>query len=1042
MERKIRGYRRGVFSYERPEILIYQNNELVDTISFRVQTGEEYHGTFQIGNELKTEIRGWIEQDEKSEGIRVDGGMFSGEVCWIHFAFLADENYRLGTHKAVLRIVSDCGVRKVPVQFKVVKPFIVIDDKEVNDWKEFAKIAKSDPMTAISVFANEEFVRVFLYDHPEWVPLYRSLMKSANTAQAMEEFLVAAGLKEQLRYEVDFGHYQYEAAETGEAVFEDEIKLRKTGSGTGEIRVSCEGKFLGTVQDRIRAEHFFQKDYAVRFRVSPEECGPGLHLGAVCLELPTRSVRVPVSFHRENSQKVKDARKMRKGYLKAEQCYLDFRRNKISRDEYVNQMLAALAGINQIREEETADLIETYVYLSADRAAFAENLLQVLERKSALLEKFQPIHYCGVRFLRALADKQPEVTEKACDYIRDMYENRYEHPILLWFLLQLDEELQKDAERKLKEIRRMFRAGSASPLLILEAAQIYNANPYMLNKPDEFEMFVAGWSLKHGMLQKEAAMQYCYLVGRSKNPDAAMFDHLVKIYRMYGEREILEILCSVLLATRRSGPKVFGYYALGVEADLKLNGLYEAYIDSVPQDLKGPYHSSIYTYFRYDNRLSARKKAMLYANIVANRNMIPEVEAQYRNVISIFTKEMFDKRAMNEFMPVLYERLYEQNTGSRRMSAGLVKLSRKVLVTCRVPKMRSIIVCRPAGEEAIALLGGKAWVTLEEPMDAQRQLLCEDGDGNRYCMRSCCTVERPFVMPDEVQMESVVTEQLNFQLPRTVKTTKVEQSVEEEIQTALFTEEGIDRILPDFLKYAQGKLTQRVDKRLVKSFFCYYSFRYLYYNNGGNDELFGMLFQEAQEEDMEIGRMALLKWMSRRAALKDEEKKLAEAWIRDFYGQGIVLPFFKDLGRTVDLPFGIRQRYYVEYHANPKKRVTIHYATGSLGSMEEERMPHMYKGIFVKEFILFQDEELFYYITEEGEEEASDPDRVAEDKLWRIEPGTYEGEDRISLYGLLNLLTYEKALGETDPSAAEQMKSLVTDYAAMRQVLKEKFKAL
>ena len=205
-----------------------------------------------------------------------------------------------------------------------------------------------------------------------------------------------------------------------------------------------------------------------------------------------------------------------------------------------------------------------------------------------------------------------------------------------------------------------------------------------------------------------------------------------------------------------------------------------------------------------------------------------------------------------------------------------------------------------------------------------------------------------------------------------------------------------------------------------------------------------MLLEEVKREDIEIGRMALLKWMSRRTNLKDEEKELATVWVKDFFSQGIVLPFFKDLGGQIDLPFGIRQRYYVEYHANPKKRVKIHYAMGNLGEMQEEWMPHAYKGIFVKEFILFQDEELFYYITEDGEEVSAHPERVAEDKLWRLAPENYEGEDRISLFGLLNLLTYEKAQAgeENDPVYREQIRSLVTEYAAMRQVLKEKFKAL
>ncbi len=444
-------------------------------------------------------------------------------------------------------------------------------------------------------------------------------------------------------------------------------------------------------------------------------------------------------------------------------------------------------------------------------------------------------------------------------------------------------------------------------------------------------------------------------------------------------------------------------------------------MNAMPAGMTTPYDTAIYTYFRYDCKLSDGKKACLYRNIYENQEYLPEVFEQYRQTMMAFTKTQFEKKNMSENLAPLYLWLYQENKGNRRILGRLQKMALQVKLTTSYSRMRQVVVLEESGEQAIPLSAGPAWFAMPE----DGQILLQDEEGFRYADPSYYMLWRPLALPRETD-EAAPMEQIKLDLPKSVKPPKRELTVEEQITRALFTEEGIDRILPEFLSYAK----EGGNARLVQSFLCYYSFRYLYQNNGGNDALFALLYERVLYEDMEIGRMALLKWMSRKSTLTEDEKKAAALWLDEFASKGIILPFFRDLGRHIPLPSRIQQRYYVEYHADPQKRITIHYAIGKMGEMTEELMPHCYKGIFVKEFLLFADEELYYYVTEEGALQT-------EPKLWHLSPDPYEGEDTISLQGLLNLLVYTREQGDL-----AQVKALVEDYSAMRQVLRENFKPL
>lgn len=175
----------------------------------------------------------------------------------------------------------------------------------------------------------------------------------------------------------------------------------------------------------------------------------------------------------------------------------------------------------------------------------------------------------------------------------------------------------------------------------------------------------------------------------------------------------------------------------------------------------------------------------------------------------------------------------------------------------------------------------------------------------------------------------------------------------------------------------------------------------------------------------------MLRWFAQREeALTEEEQKNAAAWIRGFADQAVILPFMKTLSsRGVRVPSFITQAYYAEYHGDPKLPVSIAWKREETAEAVTEPMTMVYKGIFVKAFRIYPDERLLYRILPAGEETPAD---------WHeLKPEPYTGDDTISIFTMLNLLSYTKMKGDRDNLA-----SLMQDYETVQHLIREDFTLL
>ena len=183
----------------------------------------------------------------------------------------------------------------------------------------------------------------------------------------------------------------------------------------------------------------------------------------------------------------------------------------------------------------------------------------------------------------------------------------------------------------------------------------------------------------------------------------------------------------------------------------------------------------------------------------------------------------------------------------------------------------------------------------------------------------------------------------------------------------LFAESYITNSLAVFLSYYK----KGTNHKLIRAFLTYNAYKYLVMDRVIQPELFPIMKRQLTYEENEVCMLALLKQLSQEDSLGDGEKELVDYNLHKMIQKGIILPFFKKFQNSITLPSRINDRIFVEYITNPSHKVTIHYRLEGKDGTDDfttEEMNNVYLGIHVKEFILFYNENIQYYITEEEEE--------------------------------------------------------------------------
>ena len=255
------------------------------------------------------------------------------------------------------------------------------------------------------------------------------------------------------------------------------------------------------------------------------------------------------------------------------------------------------------------------------------------------------------------------------------------------------------------------------------------------------------------------------------------------------------------------------------------------------------------------------------------------------------------------------------------------------------------------------------------------------------------------------------------------------------IQQMLFSEEmAVDS--DEIYKYYE----QFNEEIINKAFLSYVSYKRLVRDMRLGKYFEKCIYEEAYKTQNTLFIITYLKILSEKKFLSDEEKDYIAVWVEKLVDDGIVLPFFKEFKNKCRLPAEIENLNFVMCYADNDDEVTINYrilSSTDVGGKDfiVECMRNVYQGIFVKEFLVFADEVIQYYISvkEKDEDEAR---IISSDKLVIKQDVLFEEALGLSLFSQINMMYVCKDLSD-EKTLREYMKNYVVQRGIIAEIFSD-----
>ncbi len=740
MKDKIEHFSKGDFEYELPFICVSE-----EELRIKAEAGRSREGSFMVTSSTGRAVTGTVRSSNRF--LKIDNPDFKEAENLIQYHFDATYLKEGEVIEGELCILSDCGEVLIPFSVEIQISFFLTSLGKIKDLFQFTNLARTDWSEAKKIFRSAEFERVFLANEERYQSLYRGLLKSVSTSQALEEFLITIHKKSAIRLEVDRTEVEYQISQE---VICDKIVLTKNNWGYAEIRVSADAPFIVLEQKFVWADRFIGNTYQITYSIDQKQLKCGINYGNIFIKTADQTLKahIVVKWKRDRNKRSDQRRYQRLEYRIVDN-YLSFRLNRIKISEYLIEADAIVRKLPGPEVNHVKELMRIHLSIISGKNKLAEELLADLAAVEGMLKKKSCFEYCCYLYLDALYKKEENAIDAAARIIRSYFERNPRDWRLLWLLLYLDRKYEKNRSAKLQDMKEQFELGCRSPILYYEAIGVLNEEAYLLRELNEFELQVLNFGIKNWMLKKETAQQYIYLVGKKKSFHQVIYRDLCKLYDEYAGTEILSVICSTLIKGMKRSEKYFEWYRLGVEAHLRITELYEYYMYSVPDEVGISLAQPVLLYFIYNSNLSDRKKAYLYASVVRGKDKYDSIYRSYYKRIEIFAEKMLEGHLINRDLAVLYKEFFSKSTLSNEVLRNLPHVMFRNEVVCKNPNMVSVIIIhKETGEEEIAaLVQGRAQVDL---YTKNVEILLADTLGNRYAQSIDYSLI-PYLNPEEYE---------------------------------------------------------------------------------------------------------------------------------------------------------------------------------------------------------------------------------------------------------------------------------------------------
>ena len=979
MRKKIQDLIRGKFDYEKPALRVPSQ-----TIVFEVLENSVYRGEFQIQSEdEQKKIRGLVECGNPH--IICLTPQFDAACATVKFEYHAKELTAGCPDCGEFVIVSSSGEYQVPFRADIIRYYCSSSIGKIKTLNDFSNLAKLNWQEALGVFQNPRLKEMFPDEKTKL--LYAGLCRYQCTSHEMEEFLIGIGKKERSDFDVDIPYKKIDHARIGR---EETVTVTKSQWGYLDIRISCDGEFIQTEKTRLQGSDFTGKHAKLTFRVLPQKLHAGKNYGRILLETPFQTKEIKITVMGGHMKHADAQKRHYKEYCRFRliEKYTEFCLGRMSRRKWAQdscRILTEMSGQEQDNVWNQLFLCQVHWIAGQEKEAGA-----VLERAGRLIKESQSPAACYRDYLRSLLENWDEEEKEALlEETKETWRRYRSHPVLFYMLLHLDGSWQ-DETRRYRELKKYLDRDCASPVFYLEAYRLLKEYPSLLHYMDEVEFRIFLWAARQQILTDRMIQTIFESAVRVKGFHGRFFWLLGRCCKASPTTEAVKVVCTYLIKNGRYGEAYFPWFVRGIEKELKIAGLYEAYMHSWHKK-DGDIPEPVLKYFAADPPLPSLLKARLYAYLVRSRERKKDKMALYEPLIREFALSQLQKGSVSDDLAEIYEwmRLQLGPDQWEKIQAGAAD-ARKVV--CPALKFSKAVLLLETGESQSApLLKNTAYVRIP---DGESCLLFEDSCAKRYYLKDGYRITR--VLTSEKTGDTGREAEGEAPKNQEDETGQLKRKLEEfadsidcldqEIQKAqvlgldvsacreqllvrmLFTE----HFVPSHGEYFAAVCRQSDTAQIRDAYVSYFSWRYLLYQDTIPREVFEYLEYSLLNQRIlnRCCETAMLKYLCGLPNWTKEQEDLFTRLFEEQLEQGNVYPFYEDLPEKVKRRYMIHDCCYLWCTGLPRKKILCEITVRDpKGETVLERMAgEPFEGMYVTALRRFADETIHYRFYETKDE--------------------------------------------------------------------------
>ena len=749
MQRQIQKLAAGKFEDDLPIIRLEP-----DKLELSVTEHTVYEGTFLVESDNEVPLRGVIYSSHPR--LKIVNPVFSGVKNNISYTVDATDLTEGDLLKGEVCVVCAFGEFVLDFSAAVSRRYYPSDDGEIRDISQFLALASHAYHEAYTIFSKPDFANIFHEENVREKLLYDALSAGRNRmAHTYDEFLIGCGVKKRMEFYLpkEEGVYEFVTDSRKEC-----IMLRRDGENYIEIEISARGDFITLEKSVITAEDFIGSTVEVPFYLHAQAMHRGVNRAEILFKTPfseytytiyasTQEVKRPTKLHdgavnggRAETADGSDGRmrgdltthEVRKLKAQLTRMYMDYRLNRNTTGEWVRETNVRIDRLMEIDDSGWYLLYKAQTLIINRQIQDATWLMDSFRRKYELSDPELHAYY---NYLTTLLDKDPDFIKAQTEEIKRLHAKHRDSYRILWTLLFLDPDLERNKARKLSVIRAQIVQGDVTPYLFLEAVYLMDQDPYLVTELDDFVLRCLTWAMRRQCINIGLAGHIARLGIENRATDDRLLPILFYMANLYPEDEIITAICTCLIRSGKYGPEYYSWFKAGMDRNIRVSMLNEYYLMSTESIGELTVPRSLMLYFSYQCQVNDETCAKLLSFVIRNKTKDPQLYESYRRQILSFAQTKLRQRVISEELRDIYEDYIQNNLISKELAEDF----------CRVLFTKRIAFDKDYGMDRIVAVSGGLKEEMKAPVRdkvayismpaSDTLLLWEDDQGRRFVIR-------------------------------------------------------------------------------------------------------------------------------------------------------------------------------------------------------------------------------------------------------------------------------------------------------------------